>query len=149
EIPARGQSISKTPRCVKGEHQVARDWRRKHGKKRSSSATSAKGNPLQGECTLPPRGPCKNQRGLLLNGGPKNDTLDGTALADTMNGQGGSDIVSGKDDNDLLRGGPGRDTLNGNQCDDVLFLSGSDHDEAWDGGPGNDLLNGSAVTMEG
>ena len=144
-----GGPKANTPRCDVGEPQVASDWKREHAEKRSSTAASAKGSPLQGQCTLPPRGPCGGQQGLLINGGPRDDTLDGTPLDDTMNGQGGADTVNGRGGNDLLRGGPGRDKLDGGACDDVLFSSGSDHDAAWDGGPGNDVLNGSAVTMEG
>jgi hypothetical protein len=143
-----GGKRSTAPVCGAGEHAIAKKWKQTHGKKHLLSA-KAPPSALQGQCTLPPRGPCKNQRGLDIQGGPNPDSLTGTALADTMNGQGDNDTVSGKDDNDLLRGGPGRDTLNGNQCDDVLFSSGSDHDAAWDGGPGNDVLNGSAVSMEG
>jgi RTX calcium-binding nonapeptide repeat (4 copies) len=147
-----GPPKSKTPQCGLNEHGLAKKaqklWKRTHGKGRILSA-AGKPSPLQGQCTLPPRGPCKNLKGLDIQGGPNSDSLTGTPLADTMNGQGENDSVSGKGDNDLLRGGPGRDTLNGNECDDVLFSSGSDHDAAWSGGPGQDVLNGSAVTMDG
>lgn len=139
---------STTPGCRESEQMLAKKGKQKLAKKRGSSAKSPP-SALQGQCTLPPRGPCLNKQGLLIDGGPADETLVGSPLSDTMNGQGGIDTVNGKDDNDLLRGGPGRDMLDGALCDDVLFLSGNDHDAAWQGGPGNDVLNGSAVTMDG
>jgi hypothetical protein len=138
---------SGAPGCETNAANLKKLYLKHFGKKRSSAKSPP--SALQGQCTLPPRGPCLNKTGLLIDGGPNDETLDGTPLSDTMNGQGGNDSVNGKDDNDLLRGGPGRDTLNGNECDDVLFSAGNDHDAAWDGGSGNDVLNGSAVTMDG
>ena len=134
--------------CGRSAKQLKALWLLLHRGKR---AASAKGRPsaLQGQCTLPPRGPCLGQKGLLIDGGPTDDTLIGTPKGDTMNGHEGNDGLDGLDDNDLMRGGPGRDTLDGNTCDDVLFSSGNDSDATWSGGPGNDVLNGKAASMDG
>ena len=145
--PPPASPPSRSPVCGLGAKQLITKWKASHNKR----TLGAKPPPsaLQGQCTLPPRGPCKNQKGLLIDGGPNVDSLVGTPLSDTMNGAGDNDSVAGKDDNDLLRGGPGRDTLDGGPCDDVLFSSGSDHDASWQGGTGFDVLNGSAVSMDG
>lgn len=86
--------------------------------------------------------------GLVLVGGPLNDTLTGSAAADLLIGgdgndqlfgYGGADFLDGGAGNDVLVGSSGRDTLIGGAGDDWLLAI--DADDLLFGGAGNDRLD--------
>ena len=77
-----------------------------------------------------------------VNGGRRNDTLVGSAVADVLVGRRGSDRIFGKGGNDNLQGRPGNDHLFGGGGDDIL-VGGTGRDRL-NGGQGNDTLTGGA-----
>ncbi|MGF1640676.1 MAG: hypothetical protein ACFCUO_06980 [Rhodospirillales bacterium] len=80
--------------------------------------------------------------GILLVGGPDDDTLIGGTGADTLYGEDGNDVLDGRQGSDLLFGGEGHDVLSGGAGSDTL--SGDRGDDTLDGGDGNDRLRGNA-----
>src|SRR5262249_29870903 len=84
--------VNSAPACGTRERQraaklIARERTRRGS--RSAAQAAAAANPpsaLQGQCTLPPRGPCLGEQGALIDGGPIDDMLNGTPKGDTMNG---------------------------------------------------------------
>jgi Ca2+-binding RTX toxin-like protein len=48
-----------------------------------------------------------------VEGGPKDDRLQGTNRADLLSGRAGNDALAGRGGADVLRGGKGRDVLRG------------------------------------
>uniref|UniRef100_UPI0010F697F4 cadherin-like domain-containing protein n=1 Tax=Pseudomonas sp. D(2018) TaxID=2502238 RepID=UPI0010F697F4 len=61
----------------------------------------------------------------LIEGGPGNDTRNGTALADQILGLEGDDILFGGDGDDLLDGGAGSDLLDGGAGSDSAAFAGA------------------------
>ena len=87
----------------------------------------------------------------LINGGAKNDDIQGLRGNDTVNGGRGSDSLDGGDGNDTLNGGRGKDVLLGGKGNDFLnggvdndTLEGGDGDDSLNGGNGRDILRGDA-----
>jgi hypothetical protein len=68
---------------------------------------------------------------LVVDLGPGNDTMWGSALADDIRGGAGDDNINGRGGNDTLDGGDGNDRLSGASGDDTVI-----------GGPGRDSLFG-------
>ncbi|NES02213.1 MAG: hypothetical protein F6K22_04815 [Okeania sp. SIO2F4] len=77
-----------------------------------------------------------------VNGGRRNDTLVGSAVADALVARRGSDRIFGKGGDDNLQGRPGNDHLFGGGGDDIL-VGGTGRDRL-NGGQGNDTLTGGA-----
>jgi Ca2+-binding RTX toxin-like protein len=78
---------------------------------------------------------------LVVNGGPDNDTLNGTANANSLFGFDGNDTLRGFGDNDTLDGGAGNDVLDGGIGNDIMT-----------GGAGDDVFfvdSASDVVVEG
>ncbi len=67
--------------------------------------------------------------GVVIEGGPGNDTLIGGAGNDTLYGGPGNDVLIGGPGNDVLYGGEGNDILNG----------GAGNNQLW-GGPGANVF---------
>ncbi len=88
----------------------------------------------------PPPDPPPPGGGLLRDGGPGPDRLEGTAGDDTLNGGDGADTLIGGDGHDRLSGGNGDDFLFGGPGDDTL--RGGAGRDILEGGPGADLLEG-------
>src|SRR5262245_46395480 len=59
--------------------------------------------------------------GQVIEGGPLDDSLMGTAGDDTIRGVGGDDTLNGVAGNDALFGGNGTDLLSGDNGNDTLF----------------------------
>ncbi|NEP70970.1 MAG: hypothetical protein F6K25_13670 [Okeania sp. SIO2G4] len=77
-----------------------------------------------------------------VNGGRRNDTLVGSAVADALVGRRGNDRIFGKGGDDNLQGRPGNDHLFGGDGNDIL-IGGIGRDRL-NGGEGNDTLTGGA-----
>lgn len=80
------------------------------------------------------------QPGMVLKGGPGNDTFGGGSNADQIDGAGGDDTIFGGAANDSLAGGAGNDRLEGDQGNDTL--DGGAGNDYLDGGSGADILDG-------
>lgn len=76
------------------------------------------------------------------NGGPGDDTIDGTAGDDTLHGYEGFDEIHGLDGNDTLWGGEDGDWLYGGTGNDTLHGEGGN--DYLDGGDGSDQMHGGA-----
>lgn len=74
----------------------------------------------------------------LLQGGPGNNIILGTAQKDLIRGGGGSDLLAGLGGDDIVCGGTGDDYVDGGGGADLL-----------DGGPGTDILVGGAGVDRG
>jgi Ca2+-binding RTX toxin-like protein len=77
----------------------------------------------------------------VMDGGPGNDTLDGTAGDDILfSGQSGSDVLNGGDGSDaLLALGTGGDKMNGGNGNDQLVTDDVCQGHDYNGGPGFDI----------
>ncbi len=77
----------------------------------------------------------------VMDGGPGNDTLDGTSADDVLfSGQSGSDALNGGDGSDaLLALGTGGDRLNGGGGNDQLVSDDLCQGHDYSGGPGFDI----------
>jgi Ca2+-binding RTX toxin-like protein len=77
----------------------------------------------------------------VMDGGPGNDTLDGTAGDDILySGQSGGDVLNGGDGSDALLGlGTGGDRLNGGNGNDQLVTDDVCQGHDYNGGPGFDI----------
>ena len=91
----------------------------------------------------------------LIEGGPGDDTLNGTKGEDAIFGYGGDDTISGRNGDDTLYGGDGNDTLNGQGGSDALFGGAGDDiliwdslDAAIDGGSGTDTLDARGADVD-
>ncbi|MCH9052990.1 MAG: cadherin-like domain-containing protein [Proteobacteria bacterium] len=91
----------------------------------------------------------------LIEGGPGDDTLNGTKGEDTIFGYGGDDTISGRNGDDTLYGGDGYDTLNGQGGSDTLFGGAGDDILIWDsldatidGGGGTDTLDARGADID-
>ena len=71
---------------------------------------------------------------IVANGGPGNDTIDGSVNSDDIDGGPGDDEIRGEDDVDNLKGGDGNDQVIGGPGDDAL-----------EGGGGLDSLKGDLI----
>ncbi len=87
--------------------------------------------------------------GAIIENGPIDGTITGTAGNDFLLGQEGKDRISAGSGNDFLSGGGGNDTISGGAGNDLLLggegndsLSGGAGNDILDGGAGNDALNG-------
>ena len=77
-----------------------------------------------------------------LRGGLGSDTLNGEEGNDSLEGGFGSDTLNGGEGNDSLKGGFDNDSLNGGEGNDTL--EGDDNNDSLNGGEGNDSLEGGA-----
>ncbi len=91
----------------------------------------------------------------LIEGGPGDDTLNGTTVEDTIFGYAGYDTISGRNGDDTLYGGDGNDTLNGQGGSDALFGGVGDDILIWDsldavidGGGGTDTLDAGGADID-
>ena len=75
-----------------------------------------------------------------INGGGRNDILQGGAGNDSVNGAGGNDTISGGTGNDTLNGGAGNDRITGGPGNDSI--NGEAGDDTLTGGPGRDTISG-------
>jgi Ca2+-binding RTX toxin-like protein len=77
----------------------------------------------------------------VMDGGPENDTLDGTPVDDILfSGQSGNDVLNGGDGSDALLGlGTGGDRLNGGNGNDQLVTDDVCQGHDYNGGPGFDI----------
>ena len=75
-----------------------------------------------------------------INGGGRNDILQGGAGNDSVNGAGGNDTISGGTGNDTLNGGAGNDRIQGGPGNDSI--NGEAGDDTLTGGPGRDTISG-------
>lgn len=90
-----------------------------------------------------------------LEGGRGNDHIDGKQGDDDLSGGAGNDVLEGGQGDDILDGGTGHDTLNGGKGDDQAF-GGSGNDsfqyefgegqDHFDGGSGKDTLVLNEIT---
>jgi uncharacterized delta-60 repeat protein len=88
--------------------------------------------------------------GVLVNGGPGNDTIIGGDGNDTLFGGAGDDLIQGMAGNDSIDGNAGNNTLRGNTGDDTIVTGAGDSQLF--GAAGNDSLNsanGFADTLDG
>ena len=82
---------------------------------------------------------------LNLQGGRRDDTLEGGAGDDVLKGGGGDDTLEGGAGDDVLKGGGGDDTLQGGAGDDIL--RGGRGDDTLEGGRG-DILRGARTSSK-
>ena len=81
-----------------------------------------------------------NMTGVLIVGGPGDDTLIGSSFGDVIDGNGGNDQITGGAGDDQLSGSHGHDVLQAGPGNDVV-LGGWGRDSL-SGGAGDDVLNG-------
>lgn len=74
-----------------------------------------------GDDTFRPEATITNFPALVVDLGPGNDTMWGSALADTLNGGAGNDDIIGRGGSDTIDGGDGNDRLNGSSGDDTVI----------------------------
>ena len=95
--------------------------------------------------------------GLIVDGGPLADTLNGGKGDDNIYGYGGNDSITGNFGADIIYGGDGNDTLNGNGKYWTHYFNpqdnywsrtynGYDDSDTIYGGWGDDVINGNAGT---
>jgi hypothetical protein len=84
-----------------------------------------------GDDTLRPDATLTTAPRLVVDLGPGNDTMWGSAHADEIDAGPGDDDVNGRGGNDVIDGGAGNDRLSGGAADDTIT-----------GGPGRDSLFG-------
>jgi Ca2+-binding RTX toxin-like protein len=75
---------------------------------------------------------------LSVDGGPGNDTLDGSDGADLILGGEGNDVLDGRGGDDRIVGDRGNDTMNGEAGDDTLVWNNGDASDVVNGGDGRD-----------
>nr|WP_276607580.1 Calx-beta domain-containing protein [Limisphaera ngatamarikiensis] len=79
---------------------------------------------------------------IVIYGGPGHDIITGSPEADELYGDDGNDIIRGGAGDDILRGGRGNDELHGEDGND--WLRGDDGNDVLYGGVGDDVLEGGA-----
>jgi Ca2+-binding RTX toxin-like protein len=84
-----------------------------------------------------------------INGGPFNDTLDGTNNRDIINGLGGDDTLNGLGGADTLDGGTGIDSLAGGFGDDTYIVDDQMDNVSENGSEGKDTVRASVSYMLG
>ncbi len=91
----------------------------------------------------------------LIEGGPGDDTLNGTKGEDAIFGYAGDDTINGHNGDDMLYGGDGNDTVNGQGGRDALFGGAGDDLLIWDsldavidGGGGTDTLDARGADVD-
>lgn len=84
-----------------------------------------------------------------INGGPLNDTLDGTNNRDIINGLGGDDTLNGLGGADTLDGGTGIDSLAGGLGDDTYIVDDLMDTVSENAGEGKDTVRASVSYILG
>lgn len=82
---------------------------------------------------------------LILNANGGDDTFSATgalAIALTIDGGPGNDTLNGSFAADVLIGGDGDDFIDGNQGSDLVFLGAGNDTFRWDAGDGSDTVEG-------
>jgi Ca2+-binding RTX toxin-like protein len=74
-------------------------------------------------------------RGITINGGDGNDTVNGSP---------DDDIINGGNDLDTLNGGAGDDRISGNDADDTMNGDAGNDVLVWNPGDDTDVMNGGA-----
>jgi Ca2+-binding RTX toxin-like protein len=95
----------------------------------------------QGDDHLSLAGSYPSTMSTVMDGGPGNDTLDGTSGDDILfSGQSGNDVLNGGDGSDaLLALGTGGDKVNGGNGNDQLVSDDVCQGHDYNGGPGFDI----------
>jgi hypothetical protein len=132
---ATKQEQTRSPEATASEEEARCEGTRK---------TKWSGGPLPGGVYTTNDLPDCPNKGGLLSGTDKRDTLNGFVGDDEIRGLGGNDDVFGGNGNDVIYGGPGNDILQGDVVHeknaDVIY--GGVGDDSLGGGEGADVIYG-------